>query len=1813
MLDRGNEVTEKPDDNTSHPRHVLPDTPSAIRVARRIDPGRHLDDLCYVPPASDARQGWDFMGRVHAVFAAFFVTTLGAVAMPPLAGALIAPTSPVLVSLAAQPGSVNVTSNPGSVAVTIHATDSNSSIDTFSTSFSFSCGCGGSIDSSGSTVHVVGTPHNGWFTYTVTVPSSTPVGTYTLSTLTLNDTADNAITYPTTPWPAGVNPPSFTVTKTPDVIAPAVGAISFNPTVLDVTQANKNAAVDVHLSDAVPGVDHGTITVTNGTVSNQLAFDNTNRTSGTALNGVYEVTFPVDYTTTGTYRVSAIDAFDGYGNENSDTSPGGGVVSVTATGDTTAPNFGVVSVSPNAVDTTAADRTVTVTAHITDNVSGFASGEAQFSDGAGGSTFGFFDTTNLVSGTVTNGTYSFPVTFPVASETGDYTLSLLLTDFQGNSPDDFVPVNEAQTDVNVTTTADPTGPQVTSFSLSPSSVNLVRGFGSAYAHITVTDNGSALQSGIVNLTAPDNSPVQAFFSPQTGGGLVSGTAQSGTYLVALPVNQTGSYTAASVELTSVQNVTNTPAENGSVQVVEQAGDNEAPTLGAITLQPPSGDTTNGPVTVTATIPVTDPAPQGVTPTGFTSGTVTLRSPTGNTTAQAFLSPASLVNGDDHSGTYQAQFQVPQWSEKGSWTVSDVTLMDNASNFHHYTGAELTGITGTPTVSIAGPIDIKPPTVTSIAPSPASIDTSTGPQSVSFDIGVADDLSGFAFGTVTLTSPDGNDFATGDLNGPTSGTGLSGHFAATVELPQYGQSGSWTISLELTDNSGNDRTYQSADLIAAGLPGTYSVTTAPDSAAPQAASVSFDPTSVDTTGGAADVLVNARLTDNASGVDGAELVLTSPNGQQEVDASLQLVGGNNLDGYWQGGLHFGQYLPSGSWKIELDLFDVAGNEADLTSSALANAGLPTTYTVTGASDTTPPAPTSISVSPSSLDVRAQQQPVTVTIGLSDAQSGFLSGSFVIVPQSGLSQPIMGFFAGSPVSGTSNSGTWQAQVNVPQFVASGTWRVDSLDVTDNANNEHLYHTADLAALPGAVTTFTVQSTPDTTPPTLTGASFAPNPTDVSAGSQSVTASVTVNDAGSGVGSIFMTVAPPNGSPESPIFVGPFALNSGTAGSGTWTASFNVPRYAAPGAWSISSVTASDNAENVARYGTGGSALPAYTPLQVNDANPDTVAPAVNAIQITPPSVDVSTGEKDVTLDFSVTDARSGATSVGYTVSSPSGSQTMSGTINSLFSGTPQSGHWDVVVPIGTHAESGTWKVTQVSATDAIGNTVTVTSPNVPATNTFNVTGTVVSAPSAPTSVFATAGNKSATVTWATPADNGGAPVTGYAVTVGANAPVNVDANTFSYHASGLTNGTPVTFQVQAINSAGPGPAATSNTVTPEPTVPAVPATPTVQNGPGQVTLNWSAPADDGGSPITGYDISISPVPPGGSPIHVGAVDTSSTITGLTNGTTYTFALQADNAIGPSGYSLPVIQPRVGGLITGLSLTPSIPSVGADHHAVVNLKASWSAGSVPESASGVRACLQPTSAVQPTWSACTGGTVLDVAPGGSSASFASLAAGRGYRVTVWPSFSSPAAGGTATTASIVGSSFSNGKLAKIVDGATINLSTKLLVSGTSTVLGRQPVTLWQQPAGAKTWTQVAATTTNTSGAAVHAVKPAVNTTYQWRYAGTGAHMSSAGGETVDVAFAVAEHATTLHLRLGSTMYLYGTVAPLPKNQWVYLQKSNVTQSTKAQIVHQKLPNGVTTWGFKLAFRPGARGTYSIRIYIAASKQNTAGYGATVKLVVS
>jgi len=80
-------------------------------------------------------------------------------------------------------------------------------------------------------------------------------------------------------------------------------------------------------------------------------------------------------------------------------------------------------------------------------------------------------------------------------------------------------------------------------------------------------------------------------------------------------------------------------------------------------------------------------------------------------------------------------------------------------------------------------------------------------------------------------------------------------------------------------------------------------------------------------------------------------------------------------------------------------------------------------------------------------------------------------------------------------------------------------------------------------------------------------------------------------------------------------------------------------------------------------------------------------------------------------------------------------------------------------------------------------------------------------------------------------------------------------------------------------------------------------------GGATVSWSAPSSDGGSPITGYTVAVTPAT---ASAQVTVSGLTATVTGLPSGRTVAILVSAVNAVGtgPSAASSPVTPPDVPG---------------------------------------------------------------------------------------------------------------------------------------------------------------------------------------------------------------------------------------------------------------------------------------------------------------
>jgi Ca2+-binding RTX toxin-like protein len=247
---------------------------------------------------------------------------------------------------------------------------------------------------------------------------------------------------------------------------------------------------------------------------------------------------------------------------------------------------------------------------------------------------------------------------------------------------------------------------------------------------------------------------------------------------------------------------------------------------------------------------------------------------------------------------------------------------------------------------------------------------------------------------------------------------------------------------------------------------------------------------------------------------------------------------------------------------------------------------------------------------------------------------------------------------------------------------------------------------------------------------------------------------------------------------------------------------------------------------------------------------------------------------------------------------------GTDTALFSG-PRSNYTIVATP-ATETELAKVTVTQTGA-DVAGQRAsdgTDTLRNIEQLR-FSDQVVALAVPVAPAIGTATAGNGSATVGFTAPAA-GGSPITGFEVVVSTGGSAvrtvtGVPAAATSAVVTELTNGTAYTFQVRAINEFGAGAlSAVSNAVTPAAGAPGTPTSVAATAGINSATVTWTAPANDGGSPITGSQIEVRT----GTTVVTTATftnaATSQVVTGLTPGTTYSFVVRAVNNTGAGAAS-------------------------------------------------------------------------------------------------------------------------------------------------------------------------------------------------------------------------------------------------------------------------------------------------------------------------
>ena len=221
-----------------------------------------------------------------------------------------------------------------------------------------------------------------------------------------------------------------------------------------------------------------------------------------------------------------------------------------------------------------------------------------------------------------------------------------------------------------------------------------------------------------------------------------------------------------------------------------------------------------------------------------------------------------------------------------------------------------------------------------------------------------------------------------------------------------------------------------------------------------------------------------------------------------------------------------------------------------------------------------------------------------------------------------------------------------------------------------------------------------------------------------------------------------------------------------------------------------------------------------------------------------------------------------------------------------------------------------------------------------------------PDAPTSLTATAsGTTRINLSWTAPASDGGSRITGYRIEEspdGNSSWTTLETDTTStrttYPHTGLSGGTTRHYRVSAINSNGAGAPSNVDGATTGTSVPDAPTVLTATaSGTTRINLSWTAPASDGGSPITGYRIESSPN--GNSSwttlvATTGGASTTHSDTGLPGGTTRHYRVSAINSNGAGAAS------NVAGTTTGTSVPGAPTSLTATASGTARINLSWTA---------------------------------------------------------------------------------------------------------------------------------------------------------------------------------------------------------------------------------------------------------------------------------
>ncbi|MBP7149365.1 MAG: hypothetical protein KBD01_17680 [Acidobacteria bacterium] len=346
--------------------------------------------------------------------------------------------SPALTSFTFTPSSVNTSLASQNVTCTMVLTDALSGIETAGCQFISPDFL--QVESCSATAPSAGTPNNGTYSCTVTLPRYSRSGAWMVNAVTADDVVGNQLTVDMVTLIMRGFPTSLIVTSDPDITPPQLGAFDFNPKSVNVTSAPATVTCSMPVTDNKSGVDAAVCYFSSPSGKQAAACVASAPSSGTRTAGTFSCGATVPrYAEQGTWVVSMVQLIDMINNysfyQTSDLASMGRPTNlvVTSSPDVTPPSLTNFTFSPNPIDTSTGNQSVTCNMSFTDSPAGVAYASCFFALPSGYS-FGCTTVTPF-SGTPQNGTYRCSVTFPHYAPGGNYEADVTTADAVGNSMD----------------------------------------------------------------------------------------------------------------------------------------------------------------------------------------------------------------------------------------------------------------------------------------------------------------------------------------------------------------------------------------------------------------------------------------------------------------------------------------------------------------------------------------------------------------------------------------------------------------------------------------------------------------------------------------------------------------------------------------------------------------------------------------------------------------------------------------------------------------------------------------------------------------------------------------------------------------------------------------------------------------------------------------------------------------------------------------------------------------------------------------------------------------------------------------------------------------------------------------------------------------------------------------------------------------------------------------------------------------------------------------------------------------------------------